>query len=207
MKKQISTIVGVLIILFLTGVVGIVIFLCNKDIKNYTAFKRVINYEMTERSKTKNGFSEITINCEKEFDFVYNFGVMNGSTLDTRNNIYIKDMICEPSIEYEMVFTEQTKQGICNSILENNLLLIKDDFSENCNPNEDICLNVFPLDFKTLRIFKGNDKIKEIIYFGNYYYQDDPELKLFKNITRMIENTISDKEKELEVLSPSCGYM
>ena len=139
------------------------------------------------------------------FDIHYSFGVGEGNILDTENSLYVKDMICDPSVEYEFILSEYEKQAIYGSIKENDLFNIKSGFTENCNLIG-TCIGVSPMASSTLRIIVDG-KNKEIIYIGNYIHSDDPELKRFQNVTTIIQEIISKKEKEMNIEQPTCGYI
>jgi len=140
-----------------------------------------------------------------ELEIYYSFGVGKGNLLDTENNLYVKDMVCDPPIEYGFVLSESEKKAIYDSIKENDLFNVKDEFTENCDLTG-ICMNVSPMTSSTLRI-SVDGKTKEIIYIGNYIHRDDPDLKKFQNVTIIIQEIISNKEKEKGIEQPLCGYM
>ncbi len=99
------------------------------------------------------------------------------------------------------------KKEVCSFVKESGLLLIKDEFTDNCDAKGEVCLNVSPLSKKLLKIYVGDEKVKEISYLSHYYNQEDPQLEVFKIITTIIEDFISKKVEELEIYEPVCGYM
>lgn len=139
-----------------------------------------------------------------DFEIHYSFGVFEKNVLDTENNLYVKDMVCDAPVEYEFILSESEKQAIYDSIKENDLFNIKNEFTENCYLI--LCMDVTPMTSSTLRI-SVDGKTKEIIYLGNYIHRDDPELKKFQNVTKTIHEIISNKEKEMSIEQPTCGYM
>ena len=64
------------------------------------------------------------------FDIYYSFGVGEKSILDTKNDIYIKDMVCDPPEHYKLELNEDEKNQIYDKITWDGLLNIKSDFTE-----------------------------------------------------------------------------
>lgn len=141
-----------------------------------------------------------------QFDIYYSFGVGEKNILDTKNNVYVKDMICEPSIEYSIQLSDEEKTRIYNSITENDLLNVKDDFTENCDENG-ICQSVDPTSTATLKIMIDG-KTKTIKWSENYIAQHDQELKKFQNVVKVIQEILSQKEKDIHIEQQTkCGYI
>jgi len=138
------------------------------------------------------------------FEIYYSFGVNEKNILDTKNNLYIKDMICEPSKNITLYMSAYDMTRIYDSIIQNNLFNIKDNFTNNCSPTG--CQEISPLSTATLKIASG-DKIKTIKWRANYIDKNDPELIRFQNVTDTIQNIISQKEKDMAIEKPKCGYM
>jgi hypothetical protein len=197
MNKQISTTMGILITVLVAGVAGASVLFMSQE-------KKGNDVEIEEEDIFIN--SKNIINCEEEFDFIYSFGV-GTSILNTKDNIYSPDMCGESPVDYEMIFTENEKKEICSFVKENDLMLIKNEFIDNCDITEDMCVTVSPLYRSSLEIFSGKEKIKKIVYLDHYYNQDDPQLEIFKNVMKIIEEFISRKVKELDIYQPMCGYM
>jgi hypothetical protein len=140
-----------------------------------------------------------------KIEVYYSFGVGEKNILDIKNDVYVKDMVCDSSKEYDFQLTEPEKTKIYASILENNLLAIKDDFTKNCD-EKGICQNVEPLSTATIKISTSNGT-KTIKWSASYVNEDDPELKRFQNVTKIIEDIISQKEKTMNIEQPECGYL
>ncbi len=140
-----------------------------------------------------------------QFDIYYSFGVGEKNILDTKNNLYTKDMICDPSKEYDFKLTDSEKTEIHNSILQNDLFNIKEDFTEYCD-ERGICKSVGPLSTATL-IITTDEKSKTIKYSADYIFKDDPELQKFQNVVRVIQDIISQKEEKMNIEQPKCGYL
>ena len=152
-------------------------------------------------------------NCEEfypcletnHFDIYYSFGVGEENIFDTKNNLYVKDMVCEDPRQYTIKLSDNEKNRIYNSIIENDLLNIKEDFTENCNLLG-ICKGVTPLSTSTLKIeFHG--ETKAIKWSANYYRNNDPDLNKFRSVEAIIRDLISRKEAELNIEQPKCGYL
>jgi len=141
----------------------------------------------------------------QNFEFTYSFGVGSDNVLDTETNSYTKDMICEDDIQYTIELNEQEKQLISQKMNENNLLSIKQDFTQNCDAIGN-CQDVTPLSGKDLTIKTAN-QTKTIKYRANYHNPNDPELQKFLEVTDLIEQIIRQKEQEQGIPQPTCGYL
>ncbi len=141
----------------------------------------------------------------EENEIYYSFGIGEKNILDTKNNLYVKDMVCDPAKEYTFQLSNGEKTIIYNSIKENDLFQIKDELTKNCNSKGE-CFNVEPLSTSTLKITL-NGATKTIKWSANYFETDDPDLKKFQNVTRVIQDIISQKEKEIKIEQPKCGYL
>jgi hypothetical protein len=149
--------------------------------------------------------AELPNELPSQFNLYYSFGVGEKNVLDTKNNIYIKDMVCDSPKEYNFQLTESEKTIVYNSILENDLFNIKDEFTKNCDW-KGICQHVSPLSTATLKI-AVNGKTKTIKWSEDYIDKEDPELKKFQNVVNVIQNIISKKEGEMNIEQPTCHYM
>lgn len=144
-------------------------------------------------------------NVPEDFDIYYSFGVGEQNIFDMKNNLYVKDMVCDPIEKYTVQLSESDKIAIYNSILENDLFNIKGEFTKNCN-SEGVCVTTTPLSTATLRI-TIDGKTKTIKWSANYIDRDDPDLKKFMNVEKVIQGIISQKEKEMFIPEPRCGYI
>ena len=146
-------------------------------------------------------------NCEEfypcpttnQFNIHYSFGVGEKNVLDTKNNVYVKDMVCDPQKQYNIKLSEYERTIIYDAIFGNDLLNIKDNFTK-------YDYEATPLSTSTLKIeFDGKTKI--IKWRADYYNNNDPDLKKFMSATTMIRKLISQKEMELNIEQPKCGYL
>jgi hypothetical protein len=148
---------------------------------------------------------EVPEEMPQDFEIYYSFGVMEGNVLDSKNNLYVQDMVCDPSIEYELRLTESERMEIYDSILENDLFNVKDDFTQNCDWLE-FCQLMTPESGSTLT-FTVNGITKTIKRRGSYIYGNDPELERIGNLEGVILEIINQRKEELNITQPRCGYM
>jgi|GEM_PF-4940048 len=153
---------------------------------------------------------EVPQQMPSDFEIYYSFGVLEANVLNTGNNTYTKD-ICPPPPEkhqrkeYSLSLTEPEKNAIYNSITENDVFNIKDDFTKNCDFMGS-CMGVEPQEGATLKI-TANGLTKTIKWWNNYIGKDDPELKRFQNVEKVIQEIISQREKELGIENIGCRYI
>lgn len=151
--------------------------------------------------KTTTGYAD---EYPADFEIYYSYGVGEKNILDTASNLYVKDMICDSSKEYTWKLTDSEMSQIFWAISDNDLWDIKDNFTDNCNG--DNCLVVTPLSTTTLRIsYDGRTKI--VHWSGQYYSTQDPESKKLQNVMVTIQTVIAQKELELNIEQPTCGYI
>ncbi len=143
---------------------------------------------------------------QNNFNIYYSFGVGEKNVLDTKNNIYIKDMVCNTPKQYVIKLNTIERNQVYNAaIIGNGLLNLKSDFTKNCNLLG-ICQDLNPLETSTLKIeFDGKTKI--IKWAANYYNNNDPDLKKLMNVEDIIKTLISQKELEMNIEQPKCGYL
>lgn len=139
-----------------------------------------------------------------KFEIFYSFGVGEQNILDTKNNLYVKDMICNKSKQYSIKLNDSEKNDIYSAIVKNDILNIKDDFTKNCILG--ICQDITPLSGSTLKIEYGG-KTKTIEWRANYFYKNDQDLKKFMNVEKVILDIIHKKELEMNIEQPKCGYL
>ena len=142
---------------------------------------------------------------QESFNIYYSFGIGEKSVLDTGNNFFVKDMVCNSSKQYDFILNDDEMNEIYDAIIENDLLNIKDNFTENCDSSGN-CLEVTPLSTSTL-IINLNGQKKTIKYSANYFDENDLELKKLMGVQKIIQDIIDKKEKELNIEQPICGYL
>ncbi|MBS3143003.1 hypothetical protein J4464_06460 [Candidatus Woesearchaeota archaeon] len=148
---------------------------------------------------------EIPSEPTSQFDIYYSSGVGEKNILDTKNNRYVKDMVCDPLREYTVQLTESEKTVIYASIVQNDLFNVKDEFTKNCDWRG--CRGMNPLSTITLKI-TVDEKTKTIKWSADYInMKKDPEVKRFLNVTNTIRDIIVDKENEMNIEKPKCGYL
>ena len=141
----------------------------------------------------------------QNFSIRYSFGVEEKNVVDTSKNMYMKDMVCDPSQDYEIVLDAEDLNKIYEALLENDLFSIKEDLTQNCDALGQ-CVEVTPLSSVTLTVSINANK-KTVKWRANYYNQNDPDVAKFREIQSTIEEIISEKEEELEIPEPRCAYL
>ncbi|MBN2517821.1 MAG: hypothetical protein JXB14_03170 [Candidatus Altiarchaeota archaeon] len=149
--------------------------------------------------------SVATQKMPRDFAFRYSFGISERNVLDTAKNLYIKDMVCDPPQDYKVTLTEDEKRSVYNSLVDNDFSKIKNDLTDNCD-DSGRCIEIDPLWGATLTVTINGEK-KTVKWRANYYYEDDPDAVRFGEIKSVIEGIISEKEEELKIPEPGCGYL
>ena len=139
------------------------------------------------------------------FSFTYAFGVGQKNLLDTQNNLYRKDMICDPSKDYTIQLTNEELTAIYVAVIENDLFSIKNNLTRNWY-DTGITIGITPLFTASLTIVYAG-KIKTIVYAQNYYNPNDPDVIKFLSVTQIISKILQQKENQLRIEQPRCGYI
>jgi len=135
----------------------------------------------------------------------YSFGVGEKNVLDTSRNLYIKDMVCDPPRDYEMVLDDDDTDEIQEALLRNDFFDIPEDLTENCD-SSGRCMDVSPLFSATLTATMNGEK-RTVKWAANYYNPKGPDVVKFREIKAVIEEIISEKEEELDIPEPRCAYL
>ena len=139
-----------------------------------------------------------------EFSIYFSYGVGEKNIIDTDNNTYTKDMVCDPQKEYSLDLTREEKKEIYAAIIENDMYSDSYDFTENCNIKG--CQQITPLSSATIRIRFG-EAITETHWKANYINPDNPDVKKFLDMRDRIIKVIRNKEKEMGIEQPKCVYV
>ena len=142
-----------------------------------------------------------------QFEVFYAFGVHEENNfLDTRNNLYVVDMVCDPPKRYQVVLSDSEKKAIYDAVLKNDFFNIKDDLTSGCNDKGE-CAGQFPDTSATLTI-KIEGKTKTIKYKPEYatMHENDPDIAKYKNIVTVIGGILNKRREELNVPRPRCLY-
>lgn len=135
----------------------------------------------------------------KDFDIYYSFGVGEKNIFDTKNDLWIKDMVCDPSLNYTVALTQNEKKVIYEAIVKNDFFSLKENMlpssGVSCEPSSGLTLQV-----------TADEKTKTVRWMCGYSESNPDYLKL-KSITNTIQNIISKKESEMSVPEPKCGYI
>ena len=150
---------------------------------------------------TKKIDSTNTHNDQFEFYWTDNYWTI----IDTKNNVYVKDMVCNTDKKYNLNLSKDEKDEIYKSVLENNLMDIKDDFTKNCN-DSDSCMMTSD-NYNITVTFNVYNKTKTIKWGVNYIETNDPELKRLSNVIQTISTIIANKEQKMNIEQPQCGYI
>lgn len=81
----------------------------------------------------------------KDFDVVYSTDkVQIAPVLDTKNGLFVKDMVCDPDIQVKMVLSDSELERIWHSVIENDFFKIPSDLSDRCQLYGNNCLVTDP---------------------------------------------------------------
>jgi hypothetical protein len=148
--------------------------------------------------------AELPNDMPSDFQIFYSFGVGEGNVLDTKNNLYEKDMVSQPDKNYTFILSNSEKKEIYDVIILNDLFDLKDEFTKNCDIRG--CINVQPESGLTLKVtIEG--KSKTIKWRSSYIDGKDSEIKRLFNVTGTINTIIQNKEKEMNIEQPKDGYL
>lgn len=109
-------------------------------------------------------------------------------------------MVCDPPLKVTVTLSEDEKKVIYTTVMENHFFELKENMSSDlvgvrCQPSSSLKLQV------TL------DKNTKTVKFECGYPENDPDYLKLKNIADTIQRIISQKEKEMAIPQPICGYL
>jgi hypothetical protein len=140
-------------------------------------------------------FDEMVV--PSDFAIYYTFGVGEKNVLDSVNNLYVKDMICDESKEYTLILTDDEKQEIQRLIILNSFFDLEEGYEQKgnivtvCQPSSTITLTI-TMDGKTHTIHReecaGGD--------GD-----------IRSLTMALNQIIQEHEEKMEIPALQCGYV
>ena len=139
-----------------------------------------------------------------DFEFKYSFGVGEKNSYDSKNSLYVTDMVCDDPLITPVPLTETEKSIIWESITGNNFFQMG-DFTQNCDEFGN-CIGVEPESRITL--FMAGDGIKHSVsYRDSYIGKNGETFSRFDSIIETIKEIFEDKEDLKFLPKPRCGYM
>jgi len=138
-----------------------------------------------------------------DFSLVYSFGISGKNVLDSAQNRFFADMICDPPIGITINLSDTEKQAIWQSVLQNDFFSFG-NFTQNCDESGQ-CLSISPEEFTTLSI-TGNGKMHTVQHRGSYLYNDNENYLKFEEITEIINNILRSRDNFENLPSPRCAY-
>ncbi|TVL98830.1 MAG: hypothetical protein CV087_20370 [Candidatus Brocadia sp. WS118] len=138
-----------------------------------------------------------------DFSFVYSFGISGKNVLDSAQNHFLADMVCDPPIGITINLSDTEKQAIWQSVLQNDFFSFG-NFTQNCDESGQ-CLSISPEEFTTLSV-TGNGKTHTIQHRGSYLYNDNENYLKFEEITEIINNILRSRDNFENLPSPRCAY-
>jgi len=138
-----------------------------------------------------------------DFRFIYSFGIGGKSVFDSAKNTFTADMVCDPSIEVPIYFSDAEKQAIKQVILENHFFSLG-NFTQSCDKSG-MCIVTSPEEITTLSV--TNDGKSHIIqHRESFVYTNNEDYLRFNKITKTIEDTLYSKDSLKNIPTPRCAY-
>ena len=103
-----------------------------------------------------------------DFEFTYSFGVGAKNSYNSKNTVFVTDMVCNDPIVTKVPLTFTEIGIIWESISENNFFQMS-DFTENCD-NFGNCMGVEPE--STITLFATANGIKKICHLQEFLYRN-----------------------------------
>lgn len=146
---------------------------------------------------------ELLVEVPSDFNFVYSFGIGEKNRFDSKEELYVADMVCDPSIKIDMQLSKEEKQKIWQSVIENQFFEL-DDFTETCNAFG-MCRDVEPEHKITLSITANSEN--HSVHFRDAYFGNDKNLSKFNNIIETIQEILDQKDEIKNLPTPKCAYL
>ncbi len=139
-----------------------------------------------------------------DFEFKYSFGVGEKNSYDSKNGLYVTDMVCDDPLITYVPLTETEKTIIWESISGNDFFQMG-DFTQNCDEFGN-CIVMEPESRITL--FVTGDGIKHSVSYRDSYIGKNGEVfSRFDGIIETINEIFEDNEELKFLPKPRCGYL
>ena len=139
-----------------------------------------------------------------DFEFKYSFGVGEKNLYDSKNGLYVTDMVCDDPLVTPVPLTETEKTIIWESISGNNFFQMS-NYTQNCDEFGN-CIGIEPESRITL--FVAADGIKHSVsYRDSYIGKNGEAFSRFDTIIDTINGIFEDKEELKFLPKPRCGYL
>ncbi|REK77039.1 hypothetical protein [Paenibacillus paeoniae] len=137
----------------------------------------------------------VLVSCsnEKQFDFIFSYGVMYKNVLNTAEETFTKDLVQNGTISTHLTLTASEKEDVYAVMKEIGLFEY---------PNEVDGMNIIPVSGYTFQI-SLNGNTQTIHWKGEF--NDSRTHKEFKRLTNMIIEIINSKEA-YQTLPDNEGY-
>ncbi len=133
-----------------------------------------------------------------DFDIYYSFGVGEKNVLDSANNLYVKDMICNGETQkYSFVLADEDKEKIKQAVIASSFFDLKETYEQQgdskvlCSPSTTITLTI-TMDGKTNTVHREECA------------GSDADIR---SIIDILNQIIQKREDEFVIKEPECGYI
>lgn len=141
----------------------------------------------------------------EDFDVVYSTDRVDiAPVLDTKNDVFVKDMVCDPDVQVKLELSDAELQGIWQSIIENDFFRIPPDLTERCELYGN-CVVMTPSYTAILNVtaYGQNHAVK---YSSASMPLNDKYVRHYQQIQGTIWSILTDREEVKELPKPRCGY-
>lgn len=130
------------------------------------------------------------------FAVTYSYGVGEGNTLDTEREIYVHDMICKPPVNVTLQLSNDEQLRIWKAALNNDFFSISNVTAKN---------PIMPTYSSTLTM-KANNQSHTVTFVMDPALLQNTEVVRFHNITKTIDQVLSNSEELKNLPEPPCAY-
>jgi hypothetical protein len=142
-----------------------------------------------------------------DFAILYSIDrVSIGPVLDTKNNLYTQDMVCDPDIQIRLVLSDTELQRIWETIVGNDFFTLPEDLTKKCDESRnDVCIMMIP-SYKSVLNITAYGQSHAVKFSSAFLIPNDKHLAHYGSIQDTIWSTVQSREEVMELPKLRCGY-
>jgi hypothetical protein len=140
-----------------------------------------------------------------DFDITYSIDhVQLAPVLDTKNNLYTHDMVCDPDLQIKLVLSEKELERIWQSVIDNDFFKMPSDLTKRCELYDN-CIGVDP-NYTSILNVTTYGQSHAVKYSTALLPVNDKYVKHYEQIQSTIWSVLDEREEVKEMPKPTCGY-
>lgn len=140
-----------------------------------------------------------------DFDITYSTNhIQIAPVLDTKNNLYAHDMVCDPDLQIKLVLPDKELERIWHSVVENDFFKMPSDLTKRCELYDN-CSGVIP-NYTSILNVTAYGQSHAVKYSTASLAMNDKYVRHYQQIQSTIQSILGEREEVKELPKPRCGY-